>query len=400
MSAISVQLAVTMFGVSPGGYLNLLDNMLIDNKGDASKVASALAQSPAFKSAGFYPESLSPEQKADKMMQTYGLVKTDGSVGATAYNYFVDNLKNGVDIGLLFNAANQFLLSNYEPSWASARMLLSNKIAVAMYDSVTKANSSTDLAVLAQPLSKVTATSDVSTISALESLLKPVVATLDSSVSNINEGSSLVFTLANATVGTYNIAVAGTGITAADYSAPTTVAVGNSGTAAFTVSALADNLTEGAETMNITATLVSATTGLNKSVTINDTSLTLDLGTGGSTGTATAKTITVTSDLVSDASLVNTTNNGIYTYTVAVGDVQPAATIANFASGDKFDFDNALLADISFDAGTVGDGTMTMLVVSDTSTIEITLTGVPATFDVAGNTVASFNTFFGVGSLV
>jgi hypothetical protein len=83
-----------------------------------------------------------------------------------------------------------------------------------------------------------------------------------------------------------------------------------------------------------------------------------------------------------------------------VGDVLPAATIANFASGDKFDFDDTLLADISFDADTVGDGKMTMLVVSDKSTIEIMLTGVPAAFDVAGNTVASFNTFFGAGSLV
>lgn len=286
------ELAVSMFGVAPGGFLSLLNSILVSANNDINQLAITLAATDAFKAS--YGDTLSAEAKVDKMMASYGLIKSDGGIGAAAYNFFLGSLKDaGTDIGILFNAANQFLLNTTDPAWQVPKALLQNKVAVATYFTNVLANDSTDFSVLSEPLIKITATTDTSSITALESLFN------------------------STSVGSDELAQS-----------------------------------EPAETIKLVSGLVSDAAG--KSI----------------------------------------------VYTLSEGDVQPKATIENFSVGDKFDFYDDLLPLISFDEVIVGDGSITMLVVSDSSVVEVVLTGIPVEFDVAGQNVSSFNAFFGDGSLM
>jgi hypothetical protein len=101
------------------------------------------------------------------------------------------------------------------------------------------------------------------------------------------------------------------------------------------------------------------------------------------------------------SSFTDDASKGSFSYQIpSVGDVQPAATIANFGTNDQLNFGTTSLSDISFDEGTAGDGSMTLVVINDSSTIELTLTGVAASFDKVGQTVDSFKALFGANSIV
>jgi hypothetical protein len=212
--------------------------------------------------------------------------------------------------------------------------------------------------------------------------------TLTASAASVDEGSSVNLTLSNATAGTYNIAIAGTNITPADYSAPTTVTVGSSGTATFTINAQADATTEGPETMNVTATLVGATTGLTKSVVINDTSLT------GSTATSTTATVNIAAAGASTdgGSTVNTTYNiaaGAYTY-----------TITGFGAGDKFvPFAGAAVSVVPDSNDTDGTQSIQFADAVSGTTTTITLVGLTGAQDAGLFNQGSINTVFGAGTI-
>jgi hypothetical protein len=100
------------------------------------------------------------------------------------------------------------------------------------------------------------------------------------------------------------------------------------------------------------------------------------------------------------SSFTDDASKGSFSYQIpSVGDIQ-AAKIANFGANDQLNFGTTSLSDISFYEGTAGDGSMTLVVINDSSTIELTLTGVAASFDKVGQTVDSFKALFGANSIV
>ena len=97
---------------------------------------------------------------------------------------------------------------------------------------------------------------------------------ITSSVSSVNEGGSVTYTVTTTNVAAntvLNYTLSGTGVTTADIGGAAltgTTTVAANGTASFTVNLTADQLTEGAETLTATVQ------GQTRSVTVNDTSTT------------------------------------------------------------------------------------------------------------------------------
>lgn len=163
------KLAVAMFGVAPGGYMTTLTTIFNSVNGDMNAFANALAATPAFTSASYYPNYLTTAQIATKMVNSYGLT---GDAATAAQDYFVANLNAGVSIGSLFVAANDFLAANASnATYSAAAATLANKAAVAEYYTVTLAGTSTDLGVLGGAISSVTATTDVSSTTAMAAVI-------------------------------------------------------------------------------------------------------------------------------------------------------------------------------------------------------------------------------------
>lgn len=378
------ELAVSMFGVVPGGFTVLLTDILNQNQGSTEKLASMLATTDGFKA--LYPDTMTAEEKALKMALAYGLDKNNNANGKIAYNFFLRSLNDKVDIGSLFNAANQFLLTTTDTSWSEAKKLLENRVNVAIFDSQTIQNTSTDLVELIKPLSKVFSTTVLnSPLDYFKEIYNSTAQpTLSLSVSAADEGASVVVTLSNVLPGTLlTSSVTGLGITSSDYIiGPSTGMVGGTGVASFMLDLLADKITEGSETATITVN------GLSQALVIADKSV------SSSVVVPQPETVVITSNgsKIDGGTTVNTTYNisaGTYTY-----------SITGFGSGDKFvpfagaavtvlpDIDNA-------------DGTQSIQFAdAATSAITtITLVGLTGAQDNGLYNLPSINAVFGAGTI-
>ncbi len=136
-----------------------------------------------------------------------------------------------------------------------------------------------------------------------------------SSVSSVNEGGSVTYTVTTTNVASGTqlaYTLSGTGITTADIGGAAltgTTTVGSNGSATFTVNLAADQLTEGAETLTATVQ------GQTRSVTVNDTS------------TTPVPTYSLT------ASASSTSESGVVTFTVVTTNVAANTVLSYTLSG-------------------------------------------------------------------
>ena len=240
------KLAVSMFGAAPGGYMSELVQIYMNAGYDDTAFANALASTPAFKQASYYPIYLTNEQVATKMAASYGLT---GAASTQAYDYFLAGLNGGSTIGSLFVAANNFLATTQDPNFATAAATLSNKAAVAEYYTVTMAGTSTDLGVLGGAIANVTSTTDVSTDAAKAAVVANSSAAATGQTFTLTASAD---TGASFTGGTGNDSY--NGVVAGDNATGTTINAG-------------DNLSAGAgtDTVNISVSGAAANAGTTTS---------------------------------------------------------------------------------------------------------------------------------------
>jgi hypothetical protein len=158
--------AIAMFGVPMGGYASWLQGQLLAANGNLQTVLDQLATIDYFKSI----YSGDHATVATKLAATYGFTSVTGGLGQDIKTFFQSNLDAGASVASLIYAANDFLLSTTNPTYADAHNLLVNKIAVATFYTDTLQGSSQDLATLAKVLSGVSSSTD-SVVSAQQQMV-------------------------------------------------------------------------------------------------------------------------------------------------------------------------------------------------------------------------------------
>jgi Ca2+-binding RTX toxin-like protein len=158
--------AIAMFGVPMGGYASWLQGQLLAANGNLQSVLDQLASLDYFKSI----YSGDHATVATKLAATYGFTSVTGGLGQDIKTFFQSNLDAGASVASLINAANDFLLSTTNPTYADAHNLLVNKIAVATFYTDTLQGTSQDLVTLAKVLNGVSSSND-SVVSAQQQML-------------------------------------------------------------------------------------------------------------------------------------------------------------------------------------------------------------------------------------
>lgn len=146
-----IRLMQAMFNAAPGAFnLQMLGEHLVSSGISMSELAKELEQSDLFKSPLLYPTSLTSQQFADKLVANM--------IGDTANAYnrasiasavacFVDNGTSRGEIAWLL-ASLISTIPVTDSNWGKAAAQLSNRVEVAYYYSVTKAQSSDDFGTL------------------------------------------------------------------------------------------------------------------------------------------------------------------------------------------------------------------------------------------------------------
>lgn len=146
-----IRLMQAMFNAAPGAFnLQVLGEHLVSSGISMSELAKELEQSDLFKSPLLYPPSLTSQQFADKLV-TNMIGDTANAYNrasiASAVAYFVDNGTSRGEIAWLL-ASLISTIPVTDSNWGKAAAQLSNRVEVAYYYSVTKAQSSDDFGTL------------------------------------------------------------------------------------------------------------------------------------------------------------------------------------------------------------------------------------------------------------
>jgi len=189
------KLAVAMFNVAPGGYLEELIQIYTENGSSLQALANVLASTPAFKSNVFNPVVLTTEEIAEKMTNGLGMADITTGAGKTAYDFFVAQLNAGESIGNLYATAVNYLSGTPAAEFNDVKAQLENKTKVAEYYTVHMASAEKDLGKLKAAVENVDANTDVATTAAIQAVIANTAAaatgqtfTLTTSVDNFVGG--------------------------------------------------------------------------------------------------------------------------------------------------------------------------------------------------------------------
>jgi Ca2+-binding RTX toxin-like protein len=147
---------IAMFGVPMGGYSAWLQGQLEAANGNLQTVLDQLANIDYFKSI----YSGDNATVATKLAATYGFTSVTGGLGQSVKTLFQNSLDAGASVAALINTANNFLLTNTDPTYADARNLLLNKVAVATFYTDNMQGNSQDLGALSKVLAGVGVSQD------------------------------------------------------------------------------------------------------------------------------------------------------------------------------------------------------------------------------------------------
>ncbi|MBK6958196.1 MAG: Ig-like domain-containing protein [Nitrosomonas sp.] len=170
-----LKIVVGLFNAVPGKSNFDGLSALVDEGMTSLQIAEALDDIPLFVNDIVGSASTIPAKVAI-LMNNFGL-STAGdlnpnSAASQANAYFTLRLGEGAQFGTIVNEAVQYLSAATVPAeFANTVTLLNNKATVSEYYSVTKGLQASTLAELQQILSKVTATSDVSTPEKIDALI-------------------------------------------------------------------------------------------------------------------------------------------------------------------------------------------------------------------------------------
>lgn len=168
------QLAVSMFGAAPGGYLTELVDMYNANGKSMTALANALANMDAYKVN--FPSYLSNEETAAKVAAQYGMNSADNGIGTEAYNFVLGELNNGKSLGEIYVYANDFMYNTTLSNWAEPHNLFVNQVKISNYYTVDMQGTEKNLDVLKSALAGVTSSSDFSTTAKMDAFISSVSA--------------------------------------------------------------------------------------------------------------------------------------------------------------------------------------------------------------------------------
>lgn len=170
-----LKIVVGLFNAVPGKSNFDGLSALLDGGMTSLQVAEALDDIPLFVN-DIIGNAATVPAKVAILMNNFGL-STAGdlnpnSAASQANAFFTARIEGGATFGAIVDEAVQFLSTGSVPAeFADTAALLNNKAAVAEYYSVTKGLSASTLEGLQQIISKVTATTDVSTPAALDNVI-------------------------------------------------------------------------------------------------------------------------------------------------------------------------------------------------------------------------------------
>lgn len=172
--SLVLKIVAGLFNAAPGkANFDALASMLTSGS-TPLQIAEALDSVPAFTSTAL-GSATTAQAKVDALMNNFGLsVAGDlnpNSAASQAFSYFTSAVAAGQSLGKIVNDAVVFLSGSVPAAFADTAKLLGNKAAVAEYYSVTKGLSASSMADLQKVISKVTASSDVSTPAALDTAI-------------------------------------------------------------------------------------------------------------------------------------------------------------------------------------------------------------------------------------
>jgi Ca2+-binding RTX toxin-like protein len=149
-----VSLTVAMFDAAPG-YANMqsIVDLYENNNGNYLSLANELSQLSIFQDQFLGMDNATI---AESMLSNFGLSRT-GDAGSVAYDFFLQELDQGVNKGeLLLNAATYLLSGESDAIFGNATNTLINKTQVAEFYSLTQARSGNTLEELQSIISPVT----------------------------------------------------------------------------------------------------------------------------------------------------------------------------------------------------------------------------------------------------
>lgn len=159
-----LQLLQVMFNAAPGSdFLNQFAGLIAGGI-SINQLADMLAGTDLFKSSSLYPDTLTNQQFAERLINNL-LDTTVSEVNRTwAKEWITGQLNNGTTRGSAIWAAITALMAvpSSDRNWGTAVMQLNNKVTIGYYYSVTKRLSSSNLSVLQKVTSSVT--SDPATV--------------------------------------------------------------------------------------------------------------------------------------------------------------------------------------------------------------------------------------------
>lgn len=172
-----MKIVIGLFNAAPGkANFDALSSLLTGNNALTPKqVAEALSNSPIFTNE-VLGSATTTQAKVNVLLGNFGLLPEDGIFVPTkaaliARDYLTEHIEHGDSIGSIIYDAVVFLSGTVPPEFADTAALLNKKAVVAEHYSVDKGLSAATLAELQQVLSKVTATTDVSTPEARDAVI-------------------------------------------------------------------------------------------------------------------------------------------------------------------------------------------------------------------------------------
>jgi len=264
-----IELVVGLFDAAPGAtFLNDFA-AYIDGGASMQDLANALTSDPIFTSPAYFPAFMTNAEFAAKFVD--GLFE-GGTISTTnrqwAYDWVTGKLNGGqtqaeVTLAAIQALSDPSLASN--AGWASVHNAFMNRVEVADYFSVTKGITSTNLSILTAAIGEAggpipPVTDNPASVAVAKAMIDagmyaPAAYSLAASATSVNEGGTAFFTLTtNGVMPGSEFAYTISGVSADDIlggSLTGTATVGADGKAVIQVTTIADNVTEGPETMTL-----------------------------------------------------------------------------------------------------------------------------------------------------